>query len=79
MTADDSPVPMPTDLSWLSYNFPFATPPARSLETIRSAIMSKFPNKTTAKFICDIYYRHAAWMYVPLLFPFVVLPLLETV
>ena len=57
---------MPTDLSWLSYGFPFVTPPTRTVENIRSAIMNKLPSKSAARIICDIYFRHAAWMYVPL-------------
>ena len=56
---------MPTDLSWLSYGFPFATPPTRTVENVRNAILSKLPGKSAAKIICDIYFRHAAWMYVP--------------
>ena len=66
---------MPTDLSWLSYGFPFATPPTRTVENVRNAILSKLPGKSAAKIICDIYFRHAAWMFVPLFsLPFV-LPL----
>jgi hypothetical protein len=58
-------VTMPTDLSWLSYGFPFATPPTRTVENIRNAILSKLPGKSAAKIICEIYFRHAAWMCVP--------------
>ncbi|KAF8801279.1 hypothetical protein BYT27DRAFT_7235766 [Phlegmacium glaucopus] len=65
-TADNSPVPVPADLSWLSYGFPFATPPTRTAENVRNAIMSKLPVKSAAKVICDIYFRHAAWMYTPI-------------
>lgn len=67
-------MPVPTDLSWLSYGFPFATPPARTAENIRNTIMSKLPGKSTAKVICDIYYRHAAWMYIPFFCPFFFTP-----
>jgi hypothetical protein len=65
-TVDESPVPMPTDLSWLSYGFPFATPPTKTAESVRNAIMSKLPGRSAAKIMCDIYYRHAAWMYTPI-------------
>jgi len=57
---------MPTDLSWLSYGFPFATPPTKTVENIRNAIISKLPAKSAAKVVCDIYFRHAAWMYSPI-------------
>ncbi|KAF8159767.1 fungal-specific transcription factor domain-containing protein [Crassisporium funariophilum] len=58
--------PMPSDLPWLSYAFPFATPPGKTAESVREIIMGKLPCMSVAKTLCDLYYRHAAWMYNPI-------------
>lgn len=52
----------PSDITWLSHTFPFAAPANVTAEHIRQTIMSKLPDMQEAKSLCDIYYRHAAWM-----------------
>ncbi|TFK39379.1 fungal-specific transcription factor domain-containing protein [Crucibulum laeve] len=66
---DSSPVhepPMPLDVPWLSFAFPFTSAVSKTAEGVRGSIISLLPGVSTAKKICDIYYRHAAWMYTPI-------------
>ncbi|KAG5637686.1 hypothetical protein H0H81_003602 [Sphagnurus paluster] len=59
--------PQPTSLPWLDHAFPFASPANKSTENIRGSILPYLPQTlTAAKKICDIYFRHAAWMYTPI-------------
>ncbi|KAL0567456.1 hypothetical protein V5O48_014535, partial [Marasmius crinis-equi] len=58
---------MPTDIPWLSYAFPFASSANTSLESLRPSIMSLLPKANHARHLSNIYYRHAAWMYTPIL------------
>lgn len=63
--------PMPTDVPWLNYAFPFTSTVSKTAEGLRGSIISLLPRASLAKKICEIYYRHAAWMCVtrpPLLF-----------
>ncbi len=54
--------PGPSDIAWLSHAFPFAAPAGVTAEHVRQTLMSKFPGMQEARALCDIYYRHAAWM-----------------
>ncbi|KAF8998585.1 fungal-specific transcription factor domain-containing protein [Cyathus striatus] len=65
---DNSPThepSMPTDAPWLSHAFPF-NPAAKTAENVRGSIISLLPIAAEARKVCDIYYRHAAWMYAPI-------------
>ena len=54
--------PGPSDIAWLSHAFPFAAPAGVTAEHVRQTLMSKLPGMQEARALCDIYYRHAAWM-----------------
>ncbi|KAG6810865.1 hypothetical protein H0H92_010021 [Tricholoma furcatifolium] len=57
--------PQPTDIPWLNYAFPFTPPAIKTAETLRVSIVEFLPRPAAAaRKICDIYYRHAAWMFV---------------
>lgn len=56
--------PMPIDVPWLSYAFPFTSAVNKTAEGVRGSIISLLPPATRARKICDIYYRHGAWMCV---------------
>ncbi|RDB15770.1 putative transcriptional regulatory protein C1F7.11c [Hypsizygus marmoreus] len=62
--SDDSP--MPTDVPWLNYAFPFAPPVTKTAESVRESIIRFLPQTGVARKICDTYFRHAAWMYTPI-------------
>lgn len=51
-------------MPWLAYAFPFTSTVAKSAELLRGSIMSHLPRMSTAQRLCEIYYRHAAWMFV---------------
>ncbi|KAF5355307.1 hypothetical protein D9758_005988 [Tetrapyrgos nigripes] len=57
---------MPSDLPWLAHAFPFSASVQRSAEDVRVAINGSLPSVTVARRLCDVYYRHAAWMYTPI-------------
>ncbi|KXN89389.1 hypothetical protein AN958_05762 [Leucoagaricus sp. SymC.cos] len=58
---------MPADLSWLTSAFPFSTAGVKTAMELRSTIMGYLPNANTARKLCDMYFRHAAWMqYTPI-------------
>ncbi|KAK7445467.1 hypothetical protein VKT23_014886 [Stygiomarasmius scandens] len=57
---------MPSDLPWLAHAFPFSPSVNKSSEDVRRAIISSLPSLAVAQRLCDIYYRHAAWMYTPI-------------
>lgn len=60
-----NPLPtMPSDPPWLAYSFPFASAVGKTAEGIRGSLMSLLPRASAAREICDIYYRHAAWLLV---------------
>ena len=67
---DSSPSPTlvdpcgPSDIPWLSHAFPFSAPVGVTAENVRQMVMSKLPPVEVARMLQDIYFRHAAWMYV---------------
>ncbi|KAG5645716.1 hypothetical protein DXG03_005411 [Asterophora parasitica] len=59
--------PQPSDIPWLNYAFPFSPPVNKTAENVRGSIISLLPpTPAAAKSICDLYFRHAAWMYTPI-------------
>ncbi|KAF9443665.1 hypothetical protein P691DRAFT_737567 [Macrolepiota fuliginosa MF-IS2] len=57
---------IPTDLSWLTSAFPLNTIGVKTAIDVRSTIMGYLPNASSARKLCELYYRHAAWMYTPI-------------
>lgn len=55
---------MPVDVPWLSYAFPFTPSVGKTAEDVRGSIIGLLPRASVAKNICNIYFRHGAWMYV---------------
>lgn len=55
---------VPADLSWLTSAFPFNTIGVKTAIDIRTTIMGYLPNANAARKLCDLYFRHAAWMHV---------------
>lgn len=55
---------MPSDVPWVSYAFPFTPSVGKTAEDVRGSIIGLLPRASVAKNICNIYYRHAAWMCV---------------
>jgi hypothetical protein len=65
---DKSPVSdpsMPSDVPWLSYAFTFA-PTSVNKDAVRNSIIRLLPDSESARRLCELYYRHAAWMYTPI-------------
>ncbi|KAF9048224.1 hypothetical protein BDZ89DRAFT_978408 [Hymenopellis radicata] len=58
--------PIPNDVPWLAQSFPFASTGSESAESIRASLISFLPPEPQARRLCDLYYRHAAWMYTPI-------------
>ncbi|KAF5383588.1 hypothetical protein D9615_003709 [Tricholomella constricta] len=59
--------PQPVDIPWLNFAFPFAPPVNKTAHNVRGSIISCLPQTpAAAKKICDMYFRHAAWMYAPI-------------
>ncbi|EEB94951.1 hypothetical protein MPER_06158, partial [Moniliophthora perniciosa FA553] len=54
------------DVPWLAYAFPFTSSANKSAEGLRGSILSLLPKLSAARNLCNIYYRHAAWMYTPI-------------
>jgi hypothetical protein len=54
-----------TDDPWLSYSFPF-TPASLKKDLVRNNIIRLLPDTSSAQRLCELYYRHAAWMYTPI-------------
>ncbi|KIY52850.1 hypothetical protein FISHEDRAFT_34165, partial [Fistulina hepatica ATCC 64428] len=57
---------MPSDMSWHGHAFPFTVPVRQSSRELKECIFRLLPDATTAKYMIDTYYRHAAWMYTPI-------------
>ncbi|EKM81972.1 hypothetical protein AGABI1DRAFT_70548 [Agaricus bisporus var. burnettii JB137-S8] len=57
---------IPADLSWLTSAFPFNNVGIKSALDIRTTITGYLPDANTARTLCDIYFRHASWMYTPI-------------
>ncbi|KAF8627682.1 hypothetical protein AX15_004301 [Amanita polypyramis BW_CC] len=62
----DSESLMPSDAAWLQHAFPFATVVTSMAESQRLELLEALPPKSYGKALCDIYFRHAAWMYTPI-------------
>ncbi|KAL1716515.1 fungal-specific transcription factor domain-containing protein [Schizophyllum commune] len=54
---------IPPEVAWLQQAFPFA---GRAPEEAKQHILAALPSVDEAHRLCDIYYRHAAWMYTPI-------------
>ncbi|KAJ3994298.1 fungal-specific transcription factor domain-containing protein [Lentinula boryana] len=59
-----SDLSIPSDVPWLSYAFPF-TPASLTKDAVRNNIIALLPDPSLAQRLCELYYRHAAWMYTP--------------
>jgi len=55
---------MPADVLWLNYAFPFTSTLSKTADGVRGSIIGLLPGSSHARKFCEIYYRHAAWMYV---------------
>ncbi|KAI0372783.1 hypothetical protein BV20DRAFT_1119753 [Pilatotrama ljubarskyi] len=63
----DSPqMQLPTDIPWLSHTFPFYTAVSETAGGIRGAVLDALPDRTKARRLATIYFKHAAWMYTPI-------------
>ncbi|KAJ3827826.1 fungal-specific transcription factor domain-containing protein [Lentinula raphanica] len=58
------PSSIPSDVPWLSFAFPF-TPIPSNKDAVRNSIINLLPDPSSAQRLCELYYRHAAWMYNP--------------
>ncbi|PPQ65877.1 hypothetical protein CVT24_011208 [Panaeolus cyanescens] len=63
-TMTDAEVMGPSDPAWYTFSFPFAEPIPQTALTLRDTIMTALPDPTSARRLADLYYQHAAWMYV---------------
>ncbi|TCD68404.1 hypothetical protein EIP91_010805 [Steccherinum ochraceum] len=63
--AEEPQVPLPTDLPWLHQAFPLSVTSPEAVTDLRASLVSYLPELQTTRRIAEIYYRHAAWMYVP--------------
>ncbi|OSD03011.1 hypothetical protein PYCCODRAFT_1444750 [Trametes coccinea BRFM310] len=59
-------ISLPTDIPWLSQNFPFHVAMDESEDGIRTAVLAALPDHTKARRLASIYFKHAAWMYTPI-------------
>ncbi|KAJ7880285.1 fungal-specific transcription factor domain-containing protein [Mycena olivaceomarginata] len=57
---------MPTDVPWIAYAFPFTANISKTGRDVRQNLFNLLPRTSVAQRFCDIYYRHAAWMYTPI-------------
>ncbi|KAF7370821.1 putative transcriptional regulatory protein C1F7.11c [Mycena sanguinolenta] len=57
---------MPTDIPWIAYAFPFSANISKTGKDVRQNLINLLPRTSVAQRFCDIYYRHAAWMYTPI-------------
>ena len=55
---------LPTEIPWLSHSFPLYAAVSETAAGIRSAVLAALPDPTRARELVEIYYKHAAWMYV---------------
>ena len=55
---------LPTDIPWLSHTFPFYTAVNETAAGIRSSVLASLPDHAKARELVNLYYKHAAWMYV---------------
>ncbi|KAF8498708.1 fungal-specific transcription factor domain-containing protein [Russula emetica] len=59
-------LPMPNNMPWRSYAFPFASNVAGNIEDIRTMLLNSLPDANTVRRQLDIYWRHGSWMYTPI-------------
>ncbi|KAI0296030.1 hypothetical protein BC826DRAFT_1006878 [Russula brevipes] len=59
-------LPIPNNLPWSSYGFPFTLHVAGNIEDNRAMLLSELPDTNTVRRRLDTYWRHAAWMYTPI-------------
>ncbi|KAI0349656.1 hypothetical protein OH77DRAFT_1499462 [Trametes cingulata] len=59
-------LPVPADIPWLSHTFPFYTAVSETAGGIRSLVLDALPERTKARRLATIYFKHAAWMYTPI-------------
>ncbi|KAJ7636037.1 fungal-specific transcription factor domain-containing protein [Mycena polygramma] len=57
---------MPTDIPWIAYAFPFTANISKTGRDVKTSLLNLLPRTSMAQRFCDIYYRHAAWMYTPI-------------
>ncbi|KAJ7695125.1 fungal-specific transcription factor domain-containing protein [Mycena rosella] len=57
---------MPTDIPWISYAFPFTANISKTGRDVRANLINLLPRTSVAQHFCEVYYRHAAWMYTPI-------------
>ncbi|KAJ7918722.1 hypothetical protein B0H13DRAFT_2231112 [Mycena leptocephala] len=62
----DAEPAMPTDVPWIAYAFPFTANISKTGRDVRVNLINLLPRTSVAQRFCDIYYRHAAWMYTPI-------------
>ncbi|KAF7356822.1 putative transcriptional regulatory protein C1F7.11c [Mycena venus] len=62
----DAEPAMPTDVPWIAYAFPFSANISKTGRDVRQSLLNLLPRTSVAQRFCDIYYRHAAWMYTPI-------------
>ncbi|KAJ6624985.1 hypothetical protein B0H10DRAFT_1783893 [Mycena sp. CBHHK59/15] len=62
----DTEPAMPTDVPWIAYAFPFTANISKTGRDVRANLINLLPRTSVAQRFCDIYYRHAAWMYTPI-------------
>ncbi|KAJ6485930.1 fungal-specific transcription factor domain-containing protein [Mycena sanguinolenta] len=62
----DAEPAMPTDVPWIAYAFPFSANISKTGKDVRQNLINLLPRTSVAQRFCDIYYRHAAWMYTPI-------------
>lgn len=64
--AEDSQIPLPSDVPWLYHTFPFSATNSQSIIDVRESLLASLPDATKARRLTRLYYRHAAWMYTPI-------------
>ncbi|KAJ7460579.1 fungal-specific transcription factor domain-containing protein [Mycena latifolia] len=64
--APDTEPAMPTDIPWIAYAFPFTANISKTGRDVRANLINLLPRTSVAQRFCEIYYRHAAWMYTPI-------------
>ena len=55
---------LPTEIPWLSHSFPFYAAVSETAAGMRAAILAGLPDPARARELVELYYRHAAWMFV---------------
>jgi len=58
--------PLPSDIPWISYSFPFSASVAESSSGVRASLINCLPAASEARRLAALYFKHAAWMYTPI-------------